>query len=126
MIALLAALFLAQQPPVSDAPAAADVYGRRQQDLILLAARLGSLHRLNQVCPSYGQITVFRDRMMEVVDVERPPRDTKEAMIAGFNDGYRQMTERHMTCSLEAEEDFTRAALSALSISDRLAAPLGV
>jgi uncharacterized protein (TIGR02301 family) len=125
MIALLAALFLQQTPP-STAPHASEVFERRQEDLVLLAARLGSLHRLNQVCPSYGSITIFRDRMKEVVEVERPPRMTREAMIASFNDGYRGMTDRHMVCSPAAEEDFSRAALSALSITERLSRPLGV
>jgi uncharacterized protein (TIGR02301 family) len=125
MLKLLAIALLLQTAP-STAPNASEVFERRQEDLVLLAARLGSLHRLNQVCPGYGSITVFRDRMKEMVDAERPPRMTREAMIAGFNDSYRQMSSRHLTCSPAAEDDFSRAALSALSITERLSRPLGV
>ncbi|GGY50082.1 TIGR02301 family protein [Parvularcula lutaonensis] len=122
MIALLAALALAQAEPI--APEAKDVFEQRQGDLIALAGKLGGLHRLSQVCASYGNIAVFRDRMKELIDGERPPRDTREAMIAQFNASYRTMSGAHFTCSRRAETDFRREASDALRISERLSASL--
>lgn len=119
-MSLLAALFLMTQPI---APEALEVFESRETDLITLSSQLGRLHRLNQVCPSSGNITVYRERMKEIIDGERPRRETRESMIAHFNQGYRDMTELHFTCSNRAEADFRNQAMRALWISERLASP---
>lgn len=117
-------LLLVQDLPVSNAPEAKAVFEARQNDLVELSARLGGLHRLNQLCPGYGRVSVFRDRMQEIIDGERPPRETRDAMVENFNGGFRRMANRHLTCSFDAEQDFQVEAMSALSITERLAAPL--
>lgn len=125
MLALLALLLAFQaDPEPSTAPDAKAVFQKRQEDLITLAGALGGLHRLNQLCPGYGRISIFRDRMKEIIDGERPPRDTREQMIANFNTGYRRMTRLHFTCSAQAEADFKSEAIAAYSVSERLSAPL--
>lgn len=127
-MSILAALLLVAQPvpePTEPlAPEALLVFQSREQDLVTLAGQLGRLHRLNQICPGYGSITVFRDRMKDVIDGERPRRETREGMISNFNQGYRDMTEAHFACSAQAEADFRNEAIIALSLSERLSAPL--
>lgn len=122
MIAALALLLAAQD--VSTAPDAKSVFESRQTDLQILARHLGGLHRLNQICPSYGRVSIFRDRMREIIDGEKPPRETREGMISRFNDGYREMTRLHYSCDYNAESDFRSEALNALSVSERLSGPL--
>lgn len=122
MIGLLATLMLLQATPL--APEAKDVFEARQEDLILLAGRLGGLHRLSQVCAGYGNIAIFRERMKEIIDGESPPRATRESMIDAFNDRYRSMSGSHFTCSRAAEADFREEALAALSLTQRLSGPI--
>lgn len=117
---MLAALAAADTPPE-----ARRLFETRQTDLVLLADRLGGLHRLNQVCPDYGNITVFRDSMRAVIEGERPVRTTREAMIKAFNEAYADMANRHGTCSADAEAAFRREARAAAAIVDRLSRGMG-
>ncbi|MEM1380543.1 MAG: TIGR02301 family protein [Pseudomonadota bacterium] len=117
-----ALLFLAAAQ--ADVPEARDAFRARQDDLILLAGSLGTLHRLNQVCPGYGNVAVFRDRMQEVVNGERPIRATREAMIEAFNGGYNAAAQQHVTCGRAAETDLRQEALNALSLVERLSAEM--
>ena len=120
---IAAALFLAAAQ--GELPEAKDTFTARQEDLVLLAAKLGSLHRLSQVCPSYGDVAVFRDRMREVVQGERPIRATREAMIEAFNQQYTATSERHFACGSEAQASFRNAAVDTLAITERLAKGMG-
>ncbi|MEE4210511.1 MAG: TIGR02301 family protein [Parvularcula sp.] len=121
MIALAAALLLTLQTPP---PEARQVFLQRQDDLITLAAKLGMLHRLDQLCsPGYRQ-GMFREHMKAVVEGERPVRATREAMIDSFNQSFRSMADIHLTCSYEAQADMRREAAIALQITDRLSRPL--
>ena len=123
-MSLLVALLFFAQPVEPPAPEALDVFKSREEDLASLAGQLGRLHRLHQLCPSSGSSTIFRDRMKDIIDGERPRRETREAMIATFNQGYRDMTKVHFACSSRAEADFQKQAVIALGLSDRLAADL--
>lgn len=117
---MLAAAFLLIAAWQADVPEAADAFRGRQDDLVLLAGKLGSLHRLNQVCPSYGSLTVFRDRMQDVVEGERPIRATREAMIEAFNLAYNETARLHAACGSEASAAMRRDALEALAVTERL------
>lgn len=121
LIAAVLFLSLAQ----ADLPEAKDHFTARQADLVQLAAKLGSLHRLSQVCPSYGNVAVFRDRMREVVEGERPLRATREAMIEAFNQQYTATSERHFACGSDAQASFRNQAVDTLAITERLARGMG-
>lgn len=126
MITVLPLLLLLQGPGAeSRAPDAREVFEERQDDLIFLAGKLGGLHRLSQLCEGEGA-GVFRIRMQELLELEKPPRDTRAAMIAQFNHNYRQMAELHLFCGNEAIEDMAGEATVALSITDRISGPLRI
>jgi len=122
---MIAAALLFLAATQGDLPEAKDHFRERQDDLILLAAKLGSLHRLSQVCPSYGNVAVFRDRMREVVQGERPIRATREAMIEAFNQQYTATAERHFACGTDAKTAFRSEAVETLAVSDRLSRGMG-
>ncbi|MEM9837807.1 MAG: TIGR02301 family protein [Pseudomonadota bacterium] len=117
---MLAAAFLFLAAAQADVPEAADAFRSRQDDLVLLARKLGSLHRLNQVCPSYDSMTLFRDRMQEVVEGEKPIRATREAMIEAFNLSYNETARLYAACSSDAGAAMRREALEALAVTERL------
>lgn len=112
---LLLSLVLAQEPPE-----ASELFKQRQEDLVAMAGRLGSLHRLSQVCGGYRDMTLFRDNMLAIVEGERPHAATREAMIKAFNTRYSETADLHSSCSRDAEYALREEALAALAITERL------
>ena len=106
-------------------PEASDVFRQRQDDLILLSRKLGTLHRLDQVCPGGREAGVFRDRMQDVVEGERPIRATREAMIDAFNLAYNETALVHAACGGEAMGTLRREVTEALRLIERLSAGMG-
>ena len=62
--------------------------------------------------------------MVELIDGEKPPEPTKEAMIANFNDSYRAAANEYLSCSSGARSSLHRKAAGALDLADRLSGAL--
>ncbi len=66
--------------------------------LMRLSEILGGLHSVRTHCESAGD-SHWRDRMMELIRLERPSVDERNAMIERFNAGYAATNSRFSTCS---------------------------
>ena len=121
--ALIALAALALPGTALAQPEAAEAFGDRQADLVLLAARLGTLHRLHQVCHPEEEADKFRRALMGIIPLEVPKGSTRLDMISAFNGGYRDAASQHAICGREARADYAGAAEAALVVTERLYAP---
>lgn len=107
---------------VARPPDAREYFLRRQTEMVTLAGHLGALHRLHQLCGN-GSSDKFRDHMREIIPLESPLEGTRLDMISAFNEGYRGMSDLHLSCGPEAESDYRRRANQALQATNRLSSP---
>jgi uncharacterized protein (TIGR02301 family) len=69
--------------------------------LMQLSQILGALHYVRKLCaPSDGDF--WRDRMMEMIRLEKPSVAEREQLIQQFNVGYDDATSRFPTCTADA------------------------
>src|SRR5262249_41457844 len=80
-----------------------------QDRLFRLAEILGGLHAIRSLCES-GEDSRWRDRMQELIRLERPSQDEKNGMVEHFNLGYAQTNSKFASCT-----DAARGYLAALA-----------
>ena len=121
--AIVALAALAMPGMASAQPEAAESFGERQADLVLLASRLGTLHRLHQVCHPEEEADKFRRALMGIIPLEVPKGSTRLDMVSAFNGGYRDAASAHAICGREARAAYAAEAEAALMVTERLYAP---
>ena len=99
--ALLAPLIAAAQ---STAPAQSPALPENAEERMLqLAQILGSLHYVRKLCePADGDF--WRDRMMEMIRLEKPSVAERDQLTQQFNQGFNDATTRFPTCTQDAKE----------------------
>ena len=97
MRSLLMTLVLMSTAWAQTAPAPADTYQGR---LLRLAEILGGLHSVRTLCQAGD--SHWRDRMMEMLRLEKPSTDERNEMIERFNQGYATANGRFSSCTGEA------------------------
>ena len=101
------------------AQTAAD-YRKRNADLIELATIFGELHHIRRMCEPRYEADVWRERMKMLIELEQPQFDAREAMVKGFNRGFRGAGSRFRRCSRNARDFAAGRALQGEEITDRL------
>lgn len=114
---LLTSAAFAQTGTTAVAPASGDTYLGR---LLRLSEILGNLHSVRTLCEPSGD-THWRDRMMELIRLERPSTDQRNAMIEQFNTGYAAANAKFSACTDAARAYAATLAREGQSISQRLA-----
>ncbi len=71
------------------------------EQMMRLAEVLGSIHYLRQLCGAEeGQL--WRDKMAELIESEKPTAERQALMIARFNRGFRSFSEIYAGCTPSA------------------------
>jgi uncharacterized protein (TIGR02301 family) len=83
-------------PPPPEPPAPYD------HDLQRLSEILGALHFLRGLCNN-DEGAKWRNEAQTLIDAEAPNGDRHDAMIAGFNRGYRGFQQSYRTCTPSAD-----------------------
>ena len=119
LLALILALpAYAQQGTVP--PTAPPTY---QSQLLRLAEILGSLHAIRSVCDPQADAR-WRERMMELIRLERPSNEQRNTLIGLFNSGFEATGARYKTCSDAARADAATLARAGETISRNLSAAI--
>lgn len=112
LISLISAVVLA-------APAFAQSSDAYQGRVMRLAEILGGLHAIRTLCDPGGD-TKWRDRMMELMRLERPSTDERNNLTNRFNSGYAEAQSRFSSCSAEARAYSATLAREGESLSRSL------
>lgn len=99
-------------------------HGRYQNQLTRLSEILGQLHHVRGACVS-GEQQLWRDNMMELIRLEEPPTERKNAMVARFNAAYEEARRAYPDCGRETSERATALAREGAQISEGLSKNLG-
>lgn len=125
MIRALAVLLLIALPASAQEESATPTLKRSERvtyedNLKALAEVLGNLHHVRPLChPEDGER--WRERMMELIRIEKPSTQQKDAMVARFNDGYDAAGKRFPQCTPGAETFARERAAEGEAITRRLA-----
>jgi uncharacterized protein (TIGR02301 family) len=100
MRALILALLIsgaawAQESTPSLQPGGGQSY---QSRLLRLSEILGALHFVRAQCEPAEDVR-WRDRMQELIRLERPSTEQRNAMVVKFNDGYGDAKSRFSVCT---------------------------
>ena len=68
-----------------------------------------------------GEGQLWRDNMMELVRLEDPPADRRNAMVAGFNAAYETSRARYPDCGRNTGREARELAFEGAEISRTLA-----
>jgi uncharacterized protein (TIGR02301 family) len=91
-----------------------------QSRLLRLSEILGALHSVRAQCEP-AEDTRWRDRMQELIRLERPSTEQKNAMTLRFNAGYEDASSRFRVCTDAARVYAANVAREAETISRTLA-----
>ncbi|PHR57373.1 MAG: TIGR02301 family protein [Robiginitomaculum sp.] len=87
-----------------------------------LAETIGAIHYLHVVCQ--GRKTQdWRDRMVEMLELENPGYRARGRLIGAFNQGYRQQARRFPDCGSQIDRQIQIKAEQGRILSDALADP---
>lgn len=84
-----------------------------------LARTLGEAHALKTVCRP--DQTLWRDRFVELLTVEKPDAPSAAALAQAFRDGFERTRARRPACSPQVFLDEGAAARRGRELADRLA-----
>lgn len=99
-------------------------YQNRRADLRALSEIFGELHHLRRLCAARTEANIWRERMKDLMQLEEPPAEDKQAMARNFNDGYRSAQARHSACDRRTRDYAAARAADGERIIARLSAPL--
>ncbi len=75
--------------------------GSVESRLSQLAGLLGTMQMLQSLCSPQDQ-DFWRERMQEMIRLEKPSREQQNALINAFNTGYNSAQSTFTTCTAEA------------------------
>lgn len=101
-----------------------ETYQQRQQDLAGLSEIFGELHHIRRTCEPRYEGDVWRERMKKLIELEEPQQAEREAMVQGFNNGYRGAQQRFPDCDRRARDYAAGRAAEGDAIVARLTATL--
>ncbi|TNE36702.1 MAG: TIGR02301 family protein [Alphaproteobacteria bacterium] len=93
--------------------------GRYQEIMADLAEDLGHLHHLRGSCLE-SERQKWRDYMQEMIRLEDPSTDRKNALVARFNKGYSDAQRRFPDCNRDTAREAERIADEAEELSNAI------
>ncbi|MHA1546570.1 MAG: TIGR02301 family protein [Alphaproteobacteria bacterium] len=94
-----------------------------QMQVSRLAEILGALHHLREICGN-NERQLWRDQMVELLEVEAPNTLTRTRMTDAFNRGYNDFRRTYSTCTASAKTVATRFFHEGGKISNSLSTHL--
>jgi uncharacterized protein (TIGR02301 family) len=94
--------------------------GRYQERMLELAEVLGQLQHLRGSCLEIERQT-WRNNMMEMIRLEDPSSERKNALVASFNRGFAHAKEVYPECSRAGAQEAERLARIGADLSDSIA-----
>lgn len=94
-----------------------------ESQLVRLAEILGALHYLRNLCGEEGH--VWRERMEEFLEAEKPDDARRARLVASFNRGYRGFETSYATCTDSAIAAIARYMKEGEALSRDTAARYG-
>ena len=91
-----------------------------ESQLLQLAGLLGTMQMVQSLCSPQDQ-DFWRDRMQEMIRLEKPSREQQNALINAFNSGYNEAQNKFTTCTAEAHALATDTAHKGEALSQALA-----
>ncbi len=98
--------------------------GARQRGLVSLSQIFGELHHIRRTCDPDREADIWRNRMKRLIDLEEPPFNVRDQMVAAFNDGYVSAQARFPYCDSESESYAAARAYAGEALVSNLTAPL--
>ena len=99
-----------------------------ESQLLQLAGLLGAMQMVQSLCSPQDQ-DFWRERMQEMIRLEKPSREQQNALINAFNNGYNDTQNKFTTCTAEARALATdtahRGEALAQSLSNAITVPPG-
>lgn len=96
--AMLAAMLVAAPVPLRADPMA--------DGLLRLAGILGAAHHLRGICGT-GEDSLWRNKMIDLLDVAGAEPAGRQALVAHFNDGYHRAQAKYPACTAAAATQAT-------------------
>ena len=91
-----------------------------ESQLLQLAGILGTLQMVQSLCSPQDQ-EFWRERMQEMIRLEKPSREQQNALINAFNAGYNDAQNRFTSCTDEARALATSTAKKGEALAQMLA-----
>lgn len=91
-------------------------------NLIALSSIMGAAHYLNVVCAGRNHQS-WRDRMVELLEIESPAYSLRGRLIAAFNEGYQVEQHHFPDCSKQVKQQLQSVSKQGRILSDSLADP---
>jgi len=91
-----------------------------ESQLLQLAGLLGTMQMVQSLCSPQDQ-DFWRERMQEMIRLEKPSREQQNALINAFNAGYNQAQDKFTTCTAEARTLATDTAHKGEALAQALA-----
>ena len=99
-----------------------------ESQLLQLAGLLGTMQMVQSLCSPQDQ-DFWRERMQEMIRLEKPSREQQNVLINAFNGGYNDAQNKFTTCTTEARTLATdtaqRGEALAQSLSNAITVPPG-
>jgi uncharacterized protein (TIGR02301 family) len=99
-------------------------YQQRQRDLAALAELFGEMHHIRRTCEPRFEADVWRERMKQMIDLEEPQTEEREALVQQFNKGYRGAQARFPVCDRRARDYAAGRAAQGDAVVQRLSEAL--
>ena len=93
LILVLASSFLVVSPAAAS----------RSDDLVLLSTVFGELHFVRRLCEPVREQDYWRERMKQLVALEKPTARERRRLVEGFNKGYNNAQGQFSACTAQAE-----------------------
>ena len=91
-----------------------------ESQLLQLAGLLGTMQMVQSLCSPQDQ-DFWRDRMQEMIRLEKPSREQQNTLINAFNAGYNDAQNKFTTCTADARSLATDTAQKGEALSQALA-----
>ena len=90
-----------------------------ESQLVQLASLLGTMQMVQSLCsPADGDF--WRERMQEMIRLEKPSREQQNALIGAFNAGYNNAQNKFTTCTADARALATDTANKGMALAQSL------
>ena len=93
LILVLASSFLVVSPAAAS----------RSDDLVLLSTVFGELHFVRRLCEPVREQDYWRERMKQLVALEKPTARERRRLVEGFNKGYNNAQGQFSACTAQAK-----------------------
>lgn len=101
-----------------------ETYQQRQRDLAALAELFGEMHHIRRTCEPRFEADVWRERMKQLIELEEPQAQEREALVQQFNKGYRGAQSRFPACDRRARDYAAARAAQGDAVVRRLSEAL--